>query len=121
MGKPVADDLFRAPAIALPAIDIGGIEEIDAQLQRPVHDREAVFYRRMRTEIHRAQAQVAHQHAVFAESSVFNSHILHHSLSVKLTPVLKFVANAKDMVTSAIELRYVSSPNCPCIRVHFLV
>ena len=48
-----------------PAVHVGGVEEVDAELQRAVHDPEAVVLARLVAEVHGAEAQVAHQYPVF--------------------------------------------------------
>src|SRR5439155_8073029 len=58
--QPAADDLLGHTLAALPAVDVGGIEEVEAELERPVHDREALALRRLGAEVHRAEAEAAH-------------------------------------------------------------
>jgi len=45
-------------------VDIGGIEEVDTVLQRPVHEGETFLFTGQRADVHRAEAQVAHQRAM---------------------------------------------------------
>ena len=70
--EPLADDFLCQAVFHLPPIDIGGIEKVYAQFQGAVHDGEGVCFRRLPAKIHRAQAKIAHQHAVPSKSSVFN-------------------------------------------------
>ena len=63
--QPTADDLLR-DAVALrhvgrlrPAIDVGGVEEVDAGLDRGVHDGDAGFLVRSESEPHRPEADAA--------------------------------------------------------------
>src|SRR5262249_15875611 len=42
-----------------PAVDIGRVEELNAGLQRAVHDRERILRRRKWTEVHRAETNAA--------------------------------------------------------------
>ena len=65
--QPAPDDLLGDALAVLAAVDVGGVEEVDAQLQRLVHDREAVGLARLRPEVHRAQAQPADLQAGAAE------------------------------------------------------
>ncbi len=55
--EPSADDFFGDPLPLLPAIHVSGIEKVDPQLQRLVHDGMALSLRRMRPEIHGAQTE----------------------------------------------------------------
>jgi len=55
-----------------PAIDVGGIEEIDAELEGPVHDPEALGLVGDPAEVHRAEAEVADEGAVGAETLVLH-------------------------------------------------
>ena len=42
------------------AVDVRGVEEVDAELERPVHDRVAVALVGLRAEVHRPEAQRGH-------------------------------------------------------------
>src|SRR6266498_1169806 len=59
LGEPLADDRLGAPAVLAPAVHVGGVEEVDPDVQRPVHDlvRRGLFGHR--TEVHRAEAEPA--------------------------------------------------------------
>jgi len=57
--EPAPDDLLGDPFAGLPAVDIRGIEEVDAVFEGAVHDCETVRLRGERSEVHRAQAQSA--------------------------------------------------------------
>src|SRR5690606_34925296 len=67
LGEPAADDLLGASGVAGPAVDVGGVEEVDAQFQRAVHDGEAVGLAGLGAEVHGAQADRADEHAAAAE------------------------------------------------------
>src|SRR5579859_2567021 len=47
--QPAPDNLLRRTHAHAAAIAVGGIEEVNTQLQRPVHNREAVSLARLRT------------------------------------------------------------------------
>ena len=53
--EPAADDLLRRAASALAAVDVRGVEEVDAELVGAVHDRERVGLAGLRAEVHGAQ------------------------------------------------------------------
>src|SRR6056297_2758799 len=74
LGEPAADDLLRGAGLPAPAVHVGGIEEVDAELQRAVHDVEAVFLGGVPAEVHGAEAEIADFHAVVAEARVSNGH-----------------------------------------------
>ena len=57
LGKPASDNLLGDAFADLPAVDIGGIEEINAQFERLIHDGEGIFLFRLWAEVHRPQAQ----------------------------------------------------------------
>ena len=64
--EPAADDLLGLAA----AVAVGGVEEVDPALEGAVHDREAVGLARLRPEVHRAEAQRAHEQASTSEMAV---------------------------------------------------
>jgi hypothetical protein len=59
LGEPTANDLLRDPVTALhvgrlwPAVDAGGIEQVDASFECLVHDREAGGFVGGHAEVHR--------------------------------------------------------------------
>ena len=57
--KPTADDLLGDAFAHLPAVDVGGIEEVDARVDRGIHDAERVSLGRLGTEVHRPQTKPA--------------------------------------------------------------
>src|SRR5262249_39498656 len=65
---PPADDLLGDALARLPPVDVGGVEEVDAELERTIHDDEAVALARERTEVHRAETEPAHLEAGAAET-----------------------------------------------------
>ena len=66
LGEPAADDLLGLAA----AVDVGGVEEVDAGLERRVHDLVAVGLVGLRPEVHRAEAQRADPQAGAAEVAI---------------------------------------------------
>src|SRR5690606_29680962 len=76
--QPVADDLFgRAVALGhvgrlRAAIDVGGVEEVDARVQRLVHDREARRPVRQLAKVHGAEGDAADAKAGAAEMRVIH-------------------------------------------------
>src|ERR1019366_5330434 len=82
--EPVADDLFGPARMRLvvardlarraerAAVPIRGVEEVDAKIVRPVHDRVRVRGRGQGTDVHRAQAQAAD-----AETGTAKMRVLH--------------------------------------------
>ena len=72
LGEPAADDLLGDALALLPAVDVGGVEEVDALLEGPVHDRVGVLLGGLRTEVHRAQAQPADQQPGPSEMGVLH-------------------------------------------------
>jgi len=57
--KPAADDVLGDAFAQLPTIHVGRVEKVDPQIQRGVHDTEAVFFAGVRSEVHRSKAQPA--------------------------------------------------------------
>ena len=57
LGKPAPDDLLGDAFADLPAIDIGGVEKVDAQFEGFIHDGKRIGLAGLRAEVHRAQAQ----------------------------------------------------------------
>ncbi len=78
LGTPSPDDLFRDPFAHFPAVDVGRIEEVDAEVERPIHDGEAVRFGRVRAEVHGAQTEPADFQARAAEM-----HVLHGAVIVR--------------------------------------
>jgi hypothetical protein len=73
LGEPATDDLLGNPFAHFPAIDVRSVEEIDPQLQRPIHDGETIGFARQGTEVHRAEAEPAHAQAGASKSCVLHS------------------------------------------------
>ncbi len=65
--EPAADDLFGAALVLGPAVDVGGVEEVDALLVGGVHDLVGVGLFGVRAEVHGAQAQAGDGQAGTAE------------------------------------------------------
>ena len=57
--EPVAHDPLGGALALIAAVDVGGVEEVDALLMRGVHDRERVGLGGEGAEVHGAQAQTA--------------------------------------------------------------
>src|SRR5205814_1385103 len=60
LGQPAADDPLRvsyAGPVRPAAVAVGRVEEVDAVLEGTVHDRPAVLFRGLGTEVHGSQAQ----------------------------------------------------------------
>ena len=72
LGKPAADDFFGDALALLPAVDVGGVEEIDADFERLVHDGEAVGLGRLRTEVHGAETKIGNSETAATEVYVFH-------------------------------------------------
>jgi hypothetical protein len=47
-----------------PTVDIGRIEEVDAQFKGAIHDLVAIFFGCMPPKIHRAQAKIAYKYTM---------------------------------------------------------
>src|SRR5271165_7613684 len=75
LGKPASQDLLGVALFATPAVDVGGVEEIDAELQGPVHDLETLFLGGVPAKVHGAQTDVAYQDPVFSQTFVFDCHV----------------------------------------------
>ncbi|MNS88881.1 hypothetical protein D3C72_1228730 [compost metagenome] len=76
LGEPAAEDLLGDALAAHPAVDVGRVEEVDAVLERAVHDGERVRFGGLGPEVHRAQAQPADHQAGAAEVGVFHGGLL---------------------------------------------
>src|SRR5262249_45437535 len=57
--QPATDDLLGDALARLPPVDVRGVEEVDADLERLVHHGEAVRLAGVRTEVHRPQTEPA--------------------------------------------------------------
>src|SRR5687768_5455429 len=55
--KPTTDNLLCYSLPKLPTINICSIKEIDAKVERLVHDGKGIFFGCLRTEVHSAQTQ----------------------------------------------------------------
>jgi len=71
--QPAADDLLGDALARLPAVDVRRVEEVDAELEGPVHDGGAVGFAGERTEVHRAEAETAHLHTGTPEPDVLHA------------------------------------------------
>src|SRR5581483_9679803 len=57
--QPPADDLLGPPLPPLPAADIGGVEKVDPEVQRLIHDGVTLRLGRFGAEVHRTEAEAA--------------------------------------------------------------
>src|SRR5439155_1482430 len=73
LGEPAPDDLLGHALARPPAVDVGGVEEVDAELQRPVHDGEALGLGGERAEVHGAEAEAAYLEPRPAETRVVHA------------------------------------------------
>src|SRR5579859_4109150 len=83
--EPLADDLLGPARVGLgvladlagrtldAAVAVGGVEEVDADLKRVIHDRVRLGERGQRPEIHRAQAEAAYRQARTAQVNIFHA------------------------------------------------
>ncbi len=71
-GQGLPDDALRIARV----VDVGGIDEVDARVQRGVDDPDRVGLGRASAEIHRAEAQRRHAHAGPAQQSMVHG-VLH--------------------------------------------
>ena len=71
-GQRLADDALRIARV----VDVGGIDEVDARVQRGVDDPDRVGLVRASAEVHRAEAQRRHAHAGPAQQSMVHG-VLH--------------------------------------------
>ena len=73
--RPMICSVIRSPLSAdSSAVDVGGVEEVDTVLERPVHDRETSGLVGLRAEVHGAEAQLADLQACAAEVAVRHRH-----------------------------------------------
>ena len=75
LGKPASHNLLGGAFADLPAVDIGGIEEINAEFERLIHNGEGVFLFRLGPEVHRPQAQPGNLQASPAKLCVFHIYL----------------------------------------------
>src|SRR5262249_19015767 len=66
--EPAADDLLGPALSFLPAVDVRRVEEVDTELEGPVHDALRILLAGLRAEIHRSQAQARHLEPGASES-----------------------------------------------------
>ena len=71
--EPVADDRLRRARALVAAVPVGGVEEVDAVIERLVHDHERVALRRERSEVHGAETQLADAQRRTSESPVLHA------------------------------------------------
>jgi hypothetical protein len=61
---------MRGPA----AVHVGGVEKIDAQIQSPIHDGEAVLFAGHPAEIHGPQAKITDQYSMLSQALALYRH-----------------------------------------------
>jgi hypothetical protein len=71
-GEPSADDLFGDAFAWLRAVHVRRVEEVDAVLQRTIHDRMTVLFGRFWPEVHGAEYQPGHGKAAAAKTGVLH-------------------------------------------------
>src|SRR5262249_30183896 len=71
--QPAPDDLLGHANAQARTIAISGVEEVDPQCQRLIHDREAVGLAGLRSEIHGSQTQPADSQARAAKMRILHS------------------------------------------------
>src|SRR3954467_8005861 len=71
-GEPGAEHLFGAPLARVEAVDVGGVEEVDALGQRPVHDRVRVGLLGLPAEVHRAETEAGDRQSAAPEVRVLH-------------------------------------------------
>ena len=70
--KPSADDLLGESLALLPAVDVGGVEEVETGVECRVHDRVRRRLVGLRTEVHGAEAEAADRQPGASEVRVFH-------------------------------------------------
>ena len=68
--EPVTDDALGHALVLTPAVDVGRVEEVDAELVGAVHDVVTVGHLGDRAEVHGAETEPAHREAGAAEMCV---------------------------------------------------
>src|SRR3712207_2500067 len=71
-GEPAAEHLLGAPLARVEAVDVRGVEEVDALGQCPVHDRVGVELLGLPPEVHRAEAQAGDRQAAASQVRVLH-------------------------------------------------
>ena len=82
--EPAADDRLGRARTLVAAVAVGGVEEVDAVLERAVHDDARVGLARQRPEVHGAETQLAHPQRGTSESAVLHVIALFGRASVSL-------------------------------------
>ena len=72
LSQPATHDLLCDALARPPSVHIGRVEEVDAQLQRPVHYRSALVLARQRTEVHGTKTQAADLQTLATDMGVFD-------------------------------------------------
>ena len=75
LGEPASDNLLSDTFADLPSIDIGSIEEINAQVEGFIHDGVGIFLLRLWAEIHRPQAQSGNLKAGATKVGIFHIYL----------------------------------------------
>src|ERR1039457_5279665 len=72
LSEPAADDLFGDALALLPAVDVGGVEEVEARVQRSVHDLVGCRFVGLGAEVHGAEAEATDGESGTAEVCVLH-------------------------------------------------
>jgi hypothetical protein len=67
LGQPSADDLLGQAFAEPPAVHVGRVDHVDAELVRPIHDREGVLLGRLGAEVVGAEHHAADRQSAAAE------------------------------------------------------
>src|SRR5690606_28372212 len=74
--EPAPDDFLGCAAVGASAVNVGGIEEVDAHLQRFVHNAEGFVFGRERAKVHRPQTNLADGQLRWPKFSVIHRELL---------------------------------------------
>src|ERR1700683_2018684 len=83
--EPSADDLLGDALAFLPSVDVGGVEEVEAGIERRVHDLVRCRLVGLRTEVHGAEAQTADGQTGTTEMRVFHAPESDSQLNPRIT------------------------------------
>ena len=76
-GKPVADDLLGHTFAGNLSVHIGCVEKVNAGFEGGIHDRMAVLFARIGTEVHGAETETRDTKAGAAKVGVFHGWVLY--------------------------------------------
>jgi hypothetical protein len=113
--KPAPDDLFGDALAGLPAVDVGGIEEVNAQVEGFVHDDEAIGFGRLGAKVHRPEAQTGNFQAGAAQLREFHDFLLKMGRDVRYVPVKGYLLESSCTVLS------ISSSTWPALSAEGVI